>query len=414
MWWPTVESPESGDGLSPRRERVAVVVDGAPRRRWPRSVGATITLLLLLFIVGGGWYFSGLIRDDALLVDQEEPGYDYTVTGVSAESITFALPVDPAADLVSDETLGVRWDGGYGLSGKVISRSGSAIAKAFMLVTGDLPEAGVHVALEGHAVPPDPTDAGIAYETVQYRSAFGEFDAWLIEGHRSTWAVFVHGRGATRHEGFRILPAFQERGIPTLLIQYRNDQGAPTTGDRLATFGVDEWADLEGAVRYALAHGASDVILVGFSMGGAISLSMLYESDLADSVRAVLLDSPALELGAMVDARAADTSLPLLPLKVPGVLTAAAKRFAGLRFGADWGAMDYLDDRVALLEVPILVLHGLQDGTVPIDLSRELADTRPDIVELVEFRDADHVRSWNVDSARYLSAVGAFLDRVAP
>jgi len=399
--------------VPPSRERVAVVGRGAARRRWPRVAGTAITLLLLLFFAGGGWYFSGLIRDDALLVEAAAPSYEHTVTGVTSESITFALPDDPAADLLSGETLGVRWDGGYGLSGTVISRTDSAVAKTFTLVTGDPPRPGTHIALEGDAVPPDPADAGIAYQTVTFPSEFGEFEAWLIEGYRSTWAIFVHGRGSTRHEGIRILPAFQDRGIPTLLIQYRNDQGAPSSEDRLATFGVDEWPDLEEAVRYALAHGASDVILVGFSMGGAISLSMLYESDLAGSVLALVLDSPALELGAMVDARAADTSLPLLPVKVPTALTAVAKKMAGLRFGTNWGAMDYLDDRVGLLEVPILILHGVQDGTVPIHLSRELADTRPDLVELIEFRNADHVRSWNVDSARYLSAVGAFLDRIS-
>jgi len=391
-----------------------MVMDGATRRRWPRAVGTTVTLLLLLFFAGGGWYFSGQIRNDALLVDQALPAYDYTVIGVSAESITFELPGNPAADLVSGETLGVRWDSGYGLSGTVISRTGDAVAKTFTMVTGTPPEPGVNVAFEGHAVPPDPADAGIAYETVAFSSAFGDFEAWLIDGQNTTWAIFVHGRGSTRHEGIRILPAFRDRGMPTLLIQYRNDQGAPATGDHLATFGVDEWMDLEGAVRYALDHGASDVMLVGFSMGGAISVSMLYESDLTASVSAVVLDAPALELGAMVDAKARDTSLPLLPMKVPGPLTAVAKKMTSLRFGADWGAMDYLDDRVGLLDVPILILHGVQDGTVPIALSRELADTRPDLVELVEFRDADHVRSWNVDTARYMSAVGAFLDRVVP
>jgi len=409
-----VEVSQAGDGLSPRRERVAVVVEGAARRRWPRVAAAMVALLLLLFFGGGGWYFSGQIRSDALLVDEPSPEYDYTVIGVSTESITLELPGNPAPDLISGETLGVRWDGGYGLSGTVISRTGGAVAKTFTILTGTPPEPGVNVALEGAAVPPDPADAGIVYETVIYSSAFGEFEAWFIDGHRTTWAVFVHGRGSTRHEGIRVLPAFRDRGIPTLLIQYRNDPGAPATGDQLATFGVEEWRDLEGAVRYALDHGASDVILVGFSMGGAISLSMLYESDLAAAVSAVVLDAPALELGAMVDARAGETSLPLLPMEVPMVLTTIAKKMASLRFGADWGAMDYLDDRVGLLDVPILILHGVADGTVPITLSRELADTRPDLVELVEFRDADHVRAWNVDTGRYMSAVGSFLDRVSP
>ena len=398
--------------MASRRDRVAVVVDDRPRRL--RRLIAVVAVVAVLFFAGGGWYFSGLIRSDALLVKEFPPEFDFRVTGASAESITFALPSDPPADLISSETLGVRWDGGYGLSGSVVSRTEGAVAKQFSLIHGSLPDAGTMVALEGNATPPDPTDAGVAYTVVTYSSDFGEFAAWLTEGEADTWAVFVHGRGATPHEGIRILPLFEERGIPMLLIEYRNDPGAPASDDHLATFGVEEWEDLEGAVEYALANGAGDVILVGYSMGGAIAISFLYESDLADRVRGVILDSPALELGAMVDARAGETSLPLLPIKVPVTLTAVSKWLAGVRFGAGWGAMDYLDDRVERLEVPMLVFHGVEDATVPIALSRELADRRPDLVDLVEFREADHVRSWNVNADRYRAAVEEFLGRVLP
>ena len=112
----------------------------------------------------------------------------------------------------------------------------------------------------------------------------------------------------------------------------------------------------------------------------------------------------------MIDSRAGDTNLPLLPIRVPGVLTATAKWLAGIRFGTDWGAIDYLDDRVEDLDVPILLYHGVADDDVPIALSRELADRRPDIVQLVESPEAGHVRSWNVDPQRYETVLGEFLD----
>jgi len=397
-----------------RRDRVAVVVD--ERRPWRRIrlLVAALAACVLVFFVGGSWYFSGVIRSDALLVEEFPPDYLFTTTGVTSESITFALPADPAAELISSETLGVRWETGYGLSGDVISRTDGSVAKKLSLIHGTLPAPGTRIALESNAVPLDPADAGVDYGIVTYQSAFGEFDAWLAGDPADTWAIFVHGRGGTRHEGIRILPSFSDRGIPMLLIEYRNDPGAPATDDRLATFGVTEWEDLEGAVAYALDHGAEDLILIGHSMGGAIVISFLYQSDLAEAVRAVVLDAPALELGAMVDSGAGEMSLPLLPFNVPVTLTAASKWMAGLRFGADWGGMDYLDERADGLGVPILVLHGVEDDTVPIALSRELADRFPDIVELVEFRGAGHVRSWNVDPARYEAAVAGFLARVIP
>ncbi|MCB2224928.1 MAG: lysophospholipase [Actinobacteria bacterium] len=396
-----------------RRDRVAMVVD-APRR-WPRRLLIGLLAFLVLFYVGGGWYFSGLIRSDALLVEEYPPDYDHVVAGTTAATITFALPGDPPADLLSSEVLGVRWEGGYGVTGAVVSRSDDTVAKQFMLIHGAAPSAGSLVALEGRAVPPDPADAGISYEAVDYDAPFGTFDAWRTPGDAGTWAIFVHGRGATRHEGIRMLAPFTERGMPMLLIQYRNDPGAPATDDHLATFGADEWEDLEAAVAYALDHGAADIVLVGASMGGAIAMSFLYHSDLAGDVAGVVLDAPALELGAMVDHGASDTTLiPGLPFTVPVTLTATAKWAASLRFGADWGAMDYLDHRLDRLDTPVLVFHGTADDTVPIALSREMADRRPGLVELVEVRGAGHVRSWNVDPDGYEAALGAFLDRIAP
>jgi alpha-beta hydrolase superfamily lysophospholipase len=210
-----------------------------------------------------------------------------------------------------------------------------------------------------------------------------------------------------------VLPALLERGIPALYISYRNDPEAPQTEDRLAHFGAEEWEDLAGAVRFAIGRGAEDVVLVGYSMGGAVAMAFLTESDLAPEVRALVMDAPALELGAMIDAEASDRRLPLLPLPIPVPLTATAKMIAGWRFGVDWGELDYVA-KADRLDIPVLVLHGNEDDTVPLEISERFAAARPDLVELEVFDGAGHVRSWNVDQDRYLKVVGEFLDRVAP
>jgi hypothetical protein len=101
-------------------------------------------------------------------------------------------------------------------------------------------------------------------------------------------------------------------------------------------------------------------------------------------------------------------------VRVPGVLTGFSKWMAAVRYGVDWGATDYLDERVDSLETPILVIHGTEDGDVPIRLSRELADRRPGLVRLEEFRGAGHVRAWNHEPERYEAVIGEFLDRVLP
>ncbi|MEN8114810.1 MAG: alpha/beta hydrolase, partial [Actinomycetota bacterium] len=72
-----------------------------------------------------------------------------------------------------------------------------------------------------------------------------------------------------------------------------------------------------------------------------------------------------------------------------------------------WDDLDYID-RAEGLAVPILVFHGTDDDSVPIELSRRLAETRPDLVTKVE-TGAAHVLSWNVDPAAYEQHIAEFL-----
>ncbi len=203
------------------------------------------------------------------------------------------------------------------------------------------------------------------------------------------------------------------QGYPALAVSYRNDPGAPRTPDGLRRWGATEWRDLEAATRYALGHGAGGVVLAGYSMGGAVVASFLLESPLASRVRGVVLDSPALDLGEVIDHGAADRDLPVLGTPVPPALTVVAKGIAGLRYDLDWGELDYLD-RAGRLAAPMLVFHQAGDPTVPVAISEELAAARPDLVTFERFGGDGHVQSWNVDRARYERALRAFLDRVAP
>ena len=155
------------------------------------------------------------------------------------------------------------------------------------------------------------------------------------------------------------------------------------------------------------------MILAGFSMGAAVVTSFLLESPLAARVRGVVLDSPALDLGEVLDRGAADRELPVLGTPVPPALTQVAKGIAGLRYDLDWGGLDYLD-RAGGLSAPMLVLQQAGDPTVPVAISEQLAAARPDLVTFERFAGDGHVQSWNVDRARYERAVLAFLARVAP
>lgn len=383
------------------------------RRRWFVTTVAVLAALVLAVIAGGGWYFSSKIRADAIAVKtQAESTIDleHVVLGVDEGSIAFALPADPPADLVSGERLGVRWEGGYGTVGRILTLGDDRIEREFSFfasVTERLPEPGDLTAFEGVAYPDDPAVLGYPVAAAVYTSPAGAFDALVVGEGGPTWMIFVHGRGATPREGYRIVGRFAEAGIPSLLIHYRNDDGQPGD-DRLADFGATEWEDLEAAVGFTLDRGADRVVLVGYSMGGAIALAFMERSPLADRVAGMILDAPALKLGAMVDARAADTNLPLLPIRVPPPLPATAKLLASWRFGVDWNDIDYLE-RIGRIEVPLLLFHGTEDDSVPVWLSDSAAAEYGGPVTYVRVDGAGHVRSWNVDPGGYESAVDRFI-----
>ena len=59
--------------------------------------------------------------------------------------------------------------------------------------------------------------------------------------------------------------------------------------------------------------------------------------------------------------------------------------------------------------MPVLIFHGTEDTTVPLDISRQLADARSDLVRFEVVEGAGHVESYNVDPASYRLQVLDFL-----
>ncbi len=372
-----------------------------------------VALLVAIGLALGAWHFSGQIAAGALEITHEPVAHDVPVVTTDADTVTLALNDDDRDSLLSDEILGIRWPAGYAQLGPLVAATETTVTRRFALLAGDGLAEAETVDVDGFAYPhDDPAVRGLAHVDVTYTSPFGEFDAWFFGGTRDVWVVFTHGRGVDRGEALRILPLVVDAGYPSLVITYRNDEGQPATDDRHARFGATEWQDLEAAVQLALDEGAEGIILYGFSMGGAISVSFMMNSPLAPAVRGMVLDAPALDLEAIVDERAGQTNLPLIPVRVPEVLTEISKIVTERRYDVDFDEVNYVKRADELPDVPILMMFGDEDGTVPVSVGDEFALRREDIVTYERFAGTGHVRAWNVDPARYEAAVAEFLTRV--
>lgn len=377
-----------------------------------RVIGTAVAVVVAIAVVlfGAGWFYSDEIKSGALVPDHQESEFDLVVAAVGDGEITLRATSETDRDGAwsKDGVWGLKLEGGYARVGKVLEKREDEVVRELVLLS-DGPEVGEQARLDSFSFPGDPLTAhGILFEDVVFTSGLGDFPAWFVDGPQDTWVVLVHGHNSNRREGLRMLQVLAERGYPTLLITYRNDEGAPANPDGYIRFGATEWEDLEGAVRYAIENGAQSVVPVGYSMGGGIVARFLYRSSLVSQVPGAILDAPMLDFGATVDYRASRRRLPVVGLPIPGILTDVAKVISAGRFGIDWGALDYVQDAQEL-SVPILLFHGDADPSVPIATSDQLAEARPDIVDYVRIPDTLHVAAWNADPEVYGIEVSGFL-----
>ena len=127
-------------------------------------------------------------------------------------------------------------------------------------------------------------------------STVGPCPAWLFPaGQGDTWVIQVHGRGTTRAECLRAVPVFHALGITSLVVSYRNDAEAPRSRTGTYTLGATEWRDVDAAVGFARRRGARRIIVMGWSMGGAIALQLSLNSPHADAIAGLILESPVVD-----------------------------------------------------------------------------------------------------------------------
>ncbi|RNI18409.1 alpha/beta hydrolase family protein [Flexivirga caeni] len=257
---------------------------------------------------------------------------------------------------------------------------------------------------------PPATSLPVSLAEVTLDTPVGGMPAWVDRMPGSDrWAVLVHGRGAQRGETLRAVPVLHELGISSVIPCYRNDIGAPQGPDRRYHLGLTEWADVESAVLYAASCGAREVLLFGWSMGGATVLQLLDRSWIADLVDRVVLDSPVVSWPPVLDFHAGENKLPRLISTAGGRLLRSPLRhaFAGLDEPVDIRETDWVR-RSDELSRPMLLIHSAVDEFVPYAPSAALAAARPDLVLLETWDVARHCRGWNVDPDRWERLVGEF------
>lgn len=243
------------------------------------------------------------------------------------------------------------------------------------------------------------------FEHVSIPTEFGPAPGWFLpaEGSDGDWIVQVHGWGGRRQEGLRAVGAARAAGWNSLLISYRNDGEAPDSEDRRYGLGTTEWHDVAAAVAFARANGAKRIVLMGWSMGGQIVLqTVLRDAATRESVVGIILDSPAIDWSDILRFQGRANGLPDgIGVAVAHLLASPLSGgLAGVSVPIDLRALDIVA-RADEFDQPILLMHSVDDGFVPIEGSARFAAARPDLVEFAEFTEARHAKLWNHDADRW-------------
>ena len=278
-----------------------------------------------------------------------------------------------------------------------------------------------------------PDSVGLDYRDVSFTSRGGDagLSGWLIRpqsepgtrseaktdadagpGHSGTargisWVAMVHGDNTNRSDSktgmLDIARALSQRGFGIFMFDMRGRGDSPAA---ISSSGYYERLDLQGASDYLVSNGAdrSRIGVLGFSLGGAVAL---------------LAGSNPNNFGAVVsDSAFADLSL-VLKGAMTGVKRPLALWFPGMKFMARalYG-IDIADvspaRAIARSDTPVLVIHGEEDGVIPVEHARLLGRAIGASFDEIE---AGEETVWIVPGAGHTGAVRTqpktYIDKVA-
>ena len=241
-------------------------------------------------------------------------------------------------------------------------------------------------------------------------------EGWLDDPHEAI--LLLHGYSGSVAPDLVEYGPFLRRTANVLGLDFR---GHGDSDDGPTTFGLLEVEDVAGALAWLGERGIRRVALFGTSMGGMTAIAsavVLGDGSLAgvdaepDAPRAVS-EAPRPRIVAIV----ADSAAPELPVVVANRLRGpfrglmARRLFAGVtrRLGADPRATEP-GRVVGLLEsLPLLLIHGGADDTVPLADARRLVAAAGVGAVSWEVPEAGHSAAHRVAPGEYERRVSDFL-----
>ncbi|PYQ16573.1 MAG: hypothetical protein DMF80_04395 [Acidobacteria bacterium] len=228
-----------------------------------------------------------------------------------------------------------------------------------------------------------PKELGLRFDDVRLVAEDGVvLHGWFlpVDGSRLTVLVCHGNAGNISHRLDRALLIHAKLRADVFLFDYRGYGRSEGTPDEAGTYRDGRAAYLHLTGERGIAPGR--LVLFGESLGGAVALQLALEQP----SRALVLESPFTSIADM-----AAVALPLLPMRY----------FVRTRY-------DNLA-KIAALKVPLLVLHGEADTTVPLEQGRRVFEAAPEPKRFFAIPGAGHNDTYLTGGEAYWQAWSEFL-----
>ena len=223
-----------------------------------------------------------------------------------------------------------------------------------------------------------PSDLDLSFEDVRLPSGGHWLHGWFLPGADKNVVLWLHGNAGNISDRLdHAVVMTRELGVSSFLFDYRGygrSEGRPTEKglyeDAAAAF---NWLVREKGID------PSSVILYGHSLGSAVAVDLALGE--GKSARGMVLESPFTSAGDV-----------------------ARMLYQGLPVHLFMSVSLDNTGRVGKVSLPVLVIHGEEDATIPFSMGRKVFDAAPEPKAFLPVAGADHSDCYLVGGAEYWEA----------
>ena len=234
-----------------------------------------------------------------------------------------------------------------------------------------------------------PREYGLNYQDVWLDLDRAKIHGWWIEAREPTAPVllYFHGNGSNNGDFSELASIFYQLGVSVLLIDYRGyGQSSPIFPNEARVY-----EDAEATWRYLTQKRQIEperIFVYGHSLGGAIAIELATKHP---EMAGLIVEGTFTSMKDMAE------FMPLLKI-----------------FPLDLLITQCFDsmNKIRTLQVPILILHGTADRTIPVSMAKELFASAPQPKQLEIIPLANHNNLPEIGDRQYSTVLKKFIESI--